>query len=104
MGCYAMFHLGRRQGGGLLKPESLAKLHTPPQGGDYALGWAVAERRWAGGKALSHAGSNTMWYLVMWLAPEKSFAVIVGTNVGGFEAARGCDEAAGAEIRQWLGN
>lgn len=45
-----------------------------------------------------------MWYVVMWLAPEKDFAVIVGTNVGGSEAARGCDEAAGAAIRQWLGD
>lgn len=101
---YAIFHLGRGQGGGLLKPESLTRLHTPLEGGDYALGWVVAERRWAGGKTLSHAGSNTMWYVVMWLAPEKNFAVIVATNVGSSGAARGCDEAAGAAIRQWLGN
>ena len=49
-----------------------------------------------------HNGSNTMWYLVMWLAPEKNFAVISATNYGGPEAAKACDDVTGAMIEKWL--
>lgn len=41
----------------LLKPETWTMLHTPPFGGDYAMGWVV--RR---GGALWHNGTNTLWY------------------------------------------
>jgi CubicO group peptidase (beta-lactamase class C family) len=40
-----------------LKPETWDTLHTPPFGGDYALGWVV---RSDGG--LWHDGSNGFWY------------------------------------------
>jgi CubicO group peptidase (beta-lactamase class C family) len=99
---FLIFHMQRGQAGGLLKPETLAKLHTPPAGGDYACGWAVAKRDWAGGNALTHAGSNTMWYVVMWLAPEKDFAVIVATNIADSEAEKGCDEVACMMIQNWV--
>jgi hypothetical protein len=62
------------------------------------MGWAVAERPWAGGRVLTHSGSNTMWYCVAWLAPGKDFAVLVCCNRGGDEAAKGCDAAAAAII------
>jgi len=101
---FTIFHMQRRQQGGLLKPETLVKLHTPPAGGDYACGWIVAKRGWAGGNALTHAGSNTMWYVVMWLAPEKDFSVIVATNIAGADAEKGCDEAASMMIHNWLAN
>ncbi|MFO1513653.1 MAG: serine hydrolase domain-containing protein [Verrucomicrobiota bacterium] len=99
---YTMIHLEGERAGGLLKPETFRKLHTPPEGGDYACGWVVLKRGWAGGKALMHNGSNTMWYLVMWLAPEKNFAVITATNIAGSGAEKGCDEVASAMIQQWL--
>ena len=99
---FTIFHMQRGVKGGLLKPETLAKLHTPPDGGDYACGWVVLQRGWAGGTALMHNGSNGMWYVVMWLAPEKDFSVIVGTNIAGPDAEQGCDEAASAMIGQWL--
>ena len=98
---FVRFHL-QPEGSGLLKPETVRKLHTPPEGGDYACGWISVKRNWAGGKALMHNGSNTMWYLVMWLAPEKNFAVIAATNIAGPKAERGCDEAASAMIGKWL--
>lgn len=101
---YAIVHLEGERKGGLLKPETFRKLHTAPASGDYACGWAVVERDWAGGKALTHAGSNTMWYLVMWLAPEKNFAVIAATNIAGSDAEKGCDETAAAMIGKWLEN
>jgi len=100
---FVIFHLQRGQGtSSLLKPETFRKLHTAPAGGDYACGWLSLERGWAGGKALMHNGSNTMWYLVMWLAPEKNFAVITATNIAGPDAEKGCDAAASAMIQKWL--
>ena len=92
-----------------MKPETLARLHTPPAGANiaspmenYACGWVILQRDWAGGTALWHNGSNTMWYIVMWLAPEKNFAVIAATNIAGPDAEQGCDEAATAMIHKWL--
>jgi hypothetical protein len=74
----------------------------------YAMGWAVGEREWAKGSrptdrgiVLTHAGSNTMWFCVAWLAPERDFAVLIATNQGGSEAEKGADEAAGAVIKQF---
>ena len=99
---FVMFHLQPNATNGLLKPETLAKLHTPTTGGDYACGWVVLQRGWAGGTALMHNGSNTMWYIVMWLAPEKNFAVIAATNIFGDDAEKGCDEATTAMIFKWL--
>jgi len=49
-----------------------------------------------------HNGSNTMWYLVMWLAPTKDFSVIVATNTGEDQGAQGCDDVAAAMIEKWL--
>ena len=99
---YAICHLQGGRGGGLLKAETFRRLHTPPEGGDYACGWVCVKRGWAGGNALMHNGSNTMWYVVMWLAPEKDFAVIVGTNTGEANAADGCDDVASEMIGKWL--
>lgn len=100
---YVVFHLAGEQGGSeLLKAQSFKKLHTPA-GDDYALGWVVLEREWAGGRALMHNGSNTMFYIVVWMAPERNCAVIVATNVGSVNVAfSGCDEAAGKLIQQFF--
>ena len=100
---FAILHLGGNPTNGLVKPETLAKLHTTPEGSSYACGWIVVKRNWAGGNALMHNGSNTMWYVVMWLAPEKKFSVVVATNIAGAEATKGCDEVAGSMIDIWLG-
>jgi CubicO group peptidase (beta-lactamase class C family) len=100
---YAMFHLEGERDGKLLKPETFRKLHTAPRGGDYACGWVCLQRGWAGGRALMHNGSNTMWYVVMWLAPEKDFAVIAATNTGAAKGSNGCDDVAVEMIKKWLG-
>src|SRR5947207_4607659 len=39
----------------LLKPETLRYLHKSPYGGDYAFGWLITSRDWAGGRTLTHA-------------------------------------------------
>lgn len=84
----------------LLKPESLAKLHTVPAGADndYAMGWGVAERAWGGGKVITHAGSNTMWFCVTWAAPKEDFAVLVCCNSAGDDVAKTADAIAAALI------
>jgi CubicO group peptidase (beta-lactamase class C family) len=66
----------------------------------YAFGWLVTKRPWAGssGRALTHAGSNTMNFCVAWLAPEANFAVLVVTNQGGEAATRAADGLAGRLI------
>jgi len=84
----------------LLEAETFLKLHTPAggEGKEYSMGWGAVDRDWGGGRVLTHSGSNTMWYCVVWMAPKKDFAVLVATNQGGEEAAKACDEAASALI------
>jgi CubicO group peptidase (beta-lactamase class C family) len=98
---YAAFHMGGEPNK-LLKAETLKKLHESA-GDDYALGWIVLKRKWAGGRALMHNGSNTMFYVVVWMAPEKNCAVIVASNIGVNEASAACDEAAGKLIQEYFG-
>ncbi|MBW7906775.1 MAG: beta-lactamase family protein [Phycisphaerae bacterium] len=93
---------GPRGRSALMGSEAFAKLHTPAPGRDYALGWAVTRRDW-GGTVLTHAGSNTLWFAVTWVAPQRGFGVVVATNVAGEEAQRACDEAAWALIQWHLG-
>ena len=103
MAKYAAFHMaGERGEGKLLKTETFRKLHEPV-GDEYALGWRVTERKWAGGRALTHSGSNTMFYVVVWMAPGKNCAVIIASNIGANDAAAGCDEAAGKLIAEFFG-
>ncbi len=100
---FTIFQMQTNATGGLLSRETLLKLHTPPAGGEYACGWVVLHRGWAGGTALMHNGSNTMWYVVMWLAPAKDFSVVVGTNIAGPDAEQACDDVAVAMMHHWLG-
>lgn len=92
----------------ILTPALFAELHTPPDDGlgDYAMGWGVATRPWARGDAprdtgrvLTHNGTNTLWFAVAWLAPERGFAVLAVANQGGDEAARATDRVCAALIR-----
>lgn len=105
MGDWAKFVAAHVQGeakGGLLKAETFQRLHAPPFGGDYALGWVVTERDWGGGRVLTHAGSNNQNFAVVWMAPLRGFAVLSATNQGGEAAAQACDEVAAALIGRFL--
>lgn len=90
---------GARGEKALLKPESYRKLHAPPLGQEYALGWVVVDRPWGGGKVLNHAGDNTMNFANAWVAPERNFAVLVCVNQSGGKAFAASDEVVGAIIR-----
>lgn len=61
-----------------LKRRQIEKLIEPV--GNYACGWLVEQRDWTNGNALFHNGSNGMWYVAVWVAPEINRAFIVGTN------------------------
>jgi CubicO group peptidase (beta-lactamase class C family) len=69
----------------LMSAENASVLTTGvvamPGEGMYAFGWAVVDRPWADGRALTHSGSNTLNFSVAWLAPNRQFAVIAVTNI-----------------------
>jgi CubicO group peptidase (beta-lactamase class C family) len=85
----------------LLPRDSYRALHSPPFGGEYALGWIVVERGWGEGTVLNHCGCNTMNYANVWVAPKKDFAVLICINQGDQAAFKATDECAGALIRLW---
>ena len=53
----------------ILSEAMLGRLIKPTMG-NYAGGWIVVDREWAKGKAMTHAGSNTTWLSVAWVAPQ----------------------------------
>jgi len=63
----------------ILDRKYLDKLIEPV--GYYAGGWGVIEKReWAKGKALTHNGSNGIWYATVLVAPGIDRAFVVATN------------------------
>ncbi len=60
-----------------LQPESFDLLHTPPFGGNYAMGWIVI-----GPQARWHNGSNTMWYAEATFNMEDGSVAAVVVNDG----------------------
>jgi CubicO group peptidase (beta-lactamase class C family) len=80
-----------------LNREQFEILHKPIAE-DYALGWGVAQRDW-GGRVLTQSGDNTMNHAVVWVAPEKDFAVLVATNRTSSE--RAVDSFCGKLIQAW---
>jgi CubicO group peptidase (beta-lactamase class C family) len=102
-GRFISAHLrGEHQAGGLLAPETYRFLHSTPLDGDYFAGWVTADRSWGGGRVLMHNGSNTMNFAVVWMAPQRGFAVLVASNQGGGTVEKACDEAAAALIGFYL--
>lgn len=67
-------------------------LHSCPNLQAYAMGWNRTSRPWAGGDVLTHAGSNTLWFCVVWIAPEKGVAFVATCNEGGDKAQKACDD------------
>jgi hypothetical protein len=86
--------------GQLLQQEGYDHLHVASFHGDYAHGWTVVDRPWAGGRAYTHTGSNTINLAVAWVAPKKQFAILVATNVGGDNIDDACDDVVGRLIKR----
>lgn len=103
---WAKFLIDQLRGGtgmrALLRSDIYEAMQQPAPGSDYGYGWIIVSRPWAGGKALTHAGSNTMNFCVAWLAPGKKFGVLVCCNQGGDTAFKACDDAASAMIQRYL--
>ena len=59
--------------------ETLGRLVTPVAG-RYAAGWLVVRRLWAGGRAITHDGSNGSWYTKLMVAPAVGRAYVVAAN------------------------
>lgn len=91
---YLAVHVDPDQGGSdLIGAESRARLHTPGAG-DYGLGWIIAGHRpWADGVAITHSGSNTMFFATAWVAPEGGTLMITATNAGGTGAVSATNDA-----------
>lgn len=85
----------------LLTTATLKHLQTPPPGGTYASGWGVTSRSWAAGTALTHSGSNTLWYATAWLAPAKNLAFVDATNCASPAAQRQISAAFGPLISKY---
>lgn len=67
----------------LLKPETWDTLHTPPFGGDYAMGWVIRETRFW------HNGSNTLFYTEMTFDPATGVVCTAACNDGNVDAVQG---------------
>lgn len=102
---YAKYMIGHLAGAagvdGLVTAASFEKLHTPPPGSSYAMGWGVGARGWASGRVLNHHGSNTMWWASVWLAPERGLGLFAAVNAGGDDAFKGADAAVAALIARF---
>lgn len=78
----------------LFKPESFD--------GKYAKGIVVTKRGWVGGNVYMHTGSNTMFYSVMWIAPEIDFAIVAACNSGEKEAYQFMDSIVWKYIQDFI--
>jgi len=68
----------------ILDRKYLDKLIEPVDGHFYAGGWGVAAPDWAKGIAITHAGSNGIWYTNVLVLPKLDRAFIVSTNSRNF--------------------
>jgi CubicO group peptidase (beta-lactamase class C family) len=107
---YVAFHLaGHDADQPGLSRDAFRKLHTAvPDNAGYAYGWSVANRSWAAGDALNHAGSNLQWYSVIWMAPQRRFGVVAVSNVaagsGTNPGAVATDQIVARMIQEFLAN
>lgn len=90
---FAWFHLrGARANATLLQADSFQKMHNDPYGQGYAMGWVVKARDRIDSRTLLHAGTNTCFYAVIYIVPEKNFAMVITTNSGDPLASTTCSE------------
>jgi CubicO group peptidase (beta-lactamase class C family) len=85
---------GERGGDGIVNAGTFQRLHRPPAGADYALGWVV--RTIGGRRAIWHNGSNTLWYAAVAFDPVADRGVAIATN--GSIGAQAAVEAALAQL------
>jgi CubicO group peptidase (beta-lactamase class C family) len=115
---FVRLHLGQSVNGvRLLKPETLARLHTPDprplQGGlsnfaeGYAAGWGTRAADWNGrnpslGASLDHDGSDNYWLAEVEAFPKAGFAILVMANTTVDNTGKDIEATAFAEIKERL--
>jgi CubicO group peptidase (beta-lactamase class C family) len=82
----------------LVQSATFRRLITPINGQEYAGGWNIGQRSWAGGEALNHEGSNTYWCCNVWIAPSNNFALLIATNFGTEPVSKAVDDGIAAMI------
>ncbi|MCC6770596.1 MAG: beta-lactamase family protein [Gemmatimonadaceae bacterium] len=81
---------------------ALTSGYTPTAGSDsYGYGLAVTTRSWGGGRVLSHDGTNTRNYAVVWIAPLRDVAFLLVTNQYSASVATQMDVAVGRLLQYW---
>ena len=98
----ADFEQGLEGKGKLLKQETYAEIARDPEDDGYALGWASMQRDWGRGTVYTHAGSNTYWYAVAWVAPETDLVVLAASNMPPDAAAQACDATVGLLVTELI--
>jgi CubicO group peptidase (beta-lactamase class C family) len=93
---YAQWHLKNAPAPLLTQQKTVDHLHTgqaddPGTGGKYGCGWIFVNTGL--GRAMTHAGSNTNSFAVIWILPDKDFAAVACTNTGENSGFLACDEA-----------
>ena len=78
--------------------ETTRRKMVSPEG-NYAGGWIIDRRAWAKGIVLTHSGSNTMWFAVVWVAPALDRAFAVVTNSHDKVSRNICDRVVGRLIK-----
>jgi CubicO group peptidase (beta-lactamase class C family) len=92
---FVALHLHHQPAQHVVSDALIDQMHRLADGEEYAMGWGVVSRDWAQDIALTHSGSNTSWFAVVWASPARDLAFLAATNAGGSAAAKACDEAVG---------
>ncbi len=93
---------GARGESGYVTAETFARLHEPDADSSYAAGWGVVDQEWAGGQALFHDGSNTMFYATAAVAPGANHALLIVTNRADQPAQEAVEEAVEGLIEAYI--
>jgi CubicO group peptidase (beta-lactamase class C family) len=101
----------------LLKPETLARLHTAhvemplienpkpgtPKGGAYGYGWGILKFDWTPRPVLTHNGSNSMNYATILIDSNIDLAIVVTANYPGDKADQAVLQAAEMLYKRYAG-
>lgn len=80
-------------------PQRIRKqLYVTRNESGYAGGWITVNRAWANGITLTHAGSNTFWFALMWVAPRTGRAFAAVANAAGEGVSKGLDRVISSMI------
>lgn len=69
----------------LVKPETFARLQTPPEGSSYAGGLWKSELPGIGGDAMCHTGHMGGFFAVLYASPHRACVSVFNTEGGGWE-------------------